>query len=173
MVVENSSHSLPFVPMVLLYVPPALIYQGESGFDNYHRLTRSLVFFHARIIKLSRTYTWESVLILALTFHRERVVLGFNDKNVWQLPPALIDEHLRGSLKPAELSAPSTPSTYGSSAPRTTDPTTEYCFRWNTVPRLSASEIMPAFDAVKITSERITRTHPVRAMTITLGNLCC
>ncbi|KAN0072596.1 hypothetical protein V8E54_009525 [Elaphomyces granulatus] len=124
-----------------------------SEFDKYHRLTRSLIFFHARIMELSRTHTWESV---ALTFHRERVI---NDKKSWQLPPALIDKHLRTSLKPAKPSAsikPSTASTYRSSSFKTSDPSTEYCFRWN-AGGLSASENMPAFDVVKTTSQEATR----------------
>src|ERR1700722_20146806 len=69
-----------------------------SRFDKYHGLTYPLINFHARIMDLVKVYLWESVLTLALTFHQERVVMGITDEKAWQMPPVLIDEHLRNSL---------------------------------------------------------------------------
>ena len=86
--------------------------------------TVSLIDFHARILELSHAYQWESVLTLALTFHTERIVLGITDIKAWQMPSALIDEHLRTAVKP-NITASATPRSTAPNAP------TEFCHRWN------------------------------------------
>jgi hypothetical protein len=87
-----------------------------SEFEKFNGLTRPLLSFHDRIMDLSLTYAWERVVVLALTFHKERLVLGIHDKKAWQIPSDVVDEHLRGALRLAK--SPNQP--------------TEYCIRWNT-----------------------------------------
>ena len=94
-----------------------------SRFDKYNGLTHPLINFHRRIMDLSKPYSWEAVLILALTFHKERVVMGLNDQEAWRMHPATIDEHLRDRIKSTKPSAPSRITS--SNSPIT------YCLRWN------------------------------------------
>ena len=88
-----------------------------SEFEKFNGLTRPLLTFHERIMDLAQTYAWERVVVLALTFHKERLVLGINDKKAWQIPSDVVDEHLRGALRPTKP---------------TTNLPTEYCMKWNT-----------------------------------------
>jgi hypothetical protein len=67
-----------------------------SRFDKYQGLTHPLINFRTDLV---RTYLWEPVLTLALTFHQERIVLGLADDKAWQMPTALVDEHLRSALR--------------------------------------------------------------------------
>src|SRR5712664_2393170 len=60
----------------------------------------SLDQFHRRIMDLSKSYSWEAVLILALTFHKERVVMGLNDQEAWRMHPATIDDVRLVSFSP-------------------------------------------------------------------------
>jgi hypothetical protein len=87
-----------------------------NEFEKFNGLTRPLLAFHERIMDLSQTYTWERVVVLALTFHKERLFLGIYDKKAWQIPSDVVDEHLRGALSPAKP---------------TTNPSTEYSMKWN------------------------------------------
>ncbi|KAN0079533.1 hypothetical protein V8E54_004747 [Elaphomyces granulatus] len=88
-----------------------------SEFEKFNGLTRPLLTFHERIMDLAQTYAWERVVVLALTFHKERLVLGIHDKKAWQIPSDVVDEHLRGALRPTKP---------------TTNLPTEYCMKWNT-----------------------------------------
>jgi hypothetical protein len=78
-----------------------------SRFDKYNGLTHPMINFHRRIMDLSKSYSWEAVLILTLTFHKERVVMGLNDQEASRMHPATIDEHLRDRIKSTRPSAPS------------------------------------------------------------------
>jgi hypothetical protein len=51
-----------------------------SEFKKFNGLTRPLLTFHELIMDLAQTYAWERVVVLALTFHKERLVLGIHDK---------------------------------------------------------------------------------------------
>jgi hypothetical protein len=79
-----------------------------SEFEKFNGLTRH--FSPSMSVSLSQTYTWERVVVLALTFHKERL-LDIHDKKAWQIPSDVVDEHLRGALGPAKP---------------TTNPSTEY-----------------------------------------------
>jgi hypothetical protein len=95
-----------------------------SRFDKYNGLTYPLILFHGHIMDLSKSYSWEAVLILALTFHTERTIVGLNDQEAWKMPPGVIDRYLRDRVKPTNKSpTPSRP-------PSTNSPTT-YCMKWN------------------------------------------
>ena len=87
---------------------------------KYDDLTHPLILFHNRIMELSNTYSWEAVLILALTFHKERIVMGINDTQAWRMSPTIVDEHLRNNLKPTKSSLSSRPVSGNS-----------YCMNWN------------------------------------------
>jgi hypothetical protein len=77
-----------------------------SEFEKYRDLTPPLLGFYARIMELSQTYVWDRVLLLALTFHNERLLSDIHDRKAWKIPSDVVDEHLRGALKPAKSTSP-------------------------------------------------------------------
>jgi hypothetical protein len=98
---------------------------------------------------LSQTYAWERVVVLALTFHEERLVLGIHDK-MWQISSHMVDEHLRGVLRPAKP---------------TINLSTKYCMKWKqgTVTGLTVPANTLVADAVKVIRKRATKRPQARA----------
>ena len=70
---------------------------------KYDDLTHPLILFHNRIMELSNAYSWEAVLVLALSFHKECIIIRINDAEVWRMSRTIIDEHLR-NVKPMKSS---------------------------------------------------------------------
>jgi hypothetical protein len=58
-------------------------------FDKYSGFTHPLINFHGRIIDLSKVYSWEAILDIALTFHREWIAIGLHAQNAWLMQPAV------------------------------------------------------------------------------------
>jgi hypothetical protein len=71
---------------------------------KYDDLTHPLIHFRNRIMELLNAYSWEAVLVLALSFLKERIIMGINDAGAWRMSPTIIDEHLRNSMKPMKSS---------------------------------------------------------------------
>lgn len=93
-----------------------------SCFDKYSGLVRPLLEFYGQIMELSQSYQWEAVLTLALTFHKERIVLGIMDFKAWDMPSAFIDKHLRGKLRVKPSTTPK---------PHASNLSSMCCIRWN------------------------------------------
>ena len=86
----------------------------------------ALLDFHARIVKLDDSYQWEAVVLLALKFHRQKIIFGFNDPKAWKLQPYEIFDacnHAPKEKKPAASnSAYNSKGKFGD----------QICINWNT-----------------------------------------
>jgi hypothetical protein len=87
-------------------------------------IVSALLDFHAQIIKLDESYQWEAVVTLALRFHRQRITLGFSDRDAWRLQPYEIFGACNHTPKIPAADATS---------PRNTRPNPEgqICLNWN------------------------------------------
>ena len=98
-----------------------------------HDIVAALLGFHSQILKLDDSYQWEAVVLLALRFHRQRIIVGLSDRDEWQLQPHEIFGACNHSPKtPAVGVAPRTPAVgVNSSRNARTRFQDQVCLNWN------------------------------------------